>query len=176
MKKYFCIALLLVLNTLVFAQDIFIGGINKNRPLTWSDFKGTPDATSGHHAFTVWNITYSLSGISLKENTVKIGKFLIKLEFDENQSWVKPGKQTDLLLKHEQGHFNLGLICQREIIQQLNNAVFFKTDFQQKIQNIFSSTLEKYHQLGLKYDAETNHSINQSAQDNWNNFFASQLN
>lgn len=176
MKRFFSATFFFFCANLAFAQDIFIGGVNKNRPLQWSDFRGTPDNNSGHEAFTVWNVTYNLSGISLKGDTIRVGKFLVKLEFDENQSWVKPGKQTGLLLKHEQGHFDLGLICQREIIRQLNSTVFFKADFQQKIQSIFSSILEKYHQLGLKYDAETNHSTNQAAQDTWNLFFTAELN
>jgi hypothetical protein len=175
MKKYICAALLICLSTLSFSQDIFINGVNKNRPLTWDDFKGTPDTNSTATAFTVWNINYSLNGISFKGDTVKISNFAVKLEFDEKKSWSKPEKQTNILLKHEQGHFDLGLICQREILRQLNNAVFLKADFQNKLQTIFSSTLEKYRLLGLKYDAETSHSINQPAQNNWNVFFATEL-
>lgn len=175
MKKYICAALLVFLSTLSFSQDIFINGVNKNRPLTWDDFKGTPDTNSTATAFTVWNINYSLTGVSFKGDTVKISNFAVKLEFDEKKSWSKPEKQTNNLLKHEQGHFDLGLICQREILRQLNNAVFLKADFQNKLQTIFSSALEKYRLLGLKYDAETAHSINQPAQDNWNVFFATEL-
>jgi len=175
MKRYICYALFICINTSAFSQDIFISGINKNRPLTWDDFKGTPGTNSSAAAFTVWNITYSLGGISFKGDTIKISKFLVKLEFDEKQSWSKPEKQTDVLLKHEQGHFDLGLICQREMIRQFNNAVFLKSDFQNKIQNIFSSILDKYHLLGLKYDEETDHSRNQAAQDKWNIFLAAEL-
>jgi hypothetical protein len=163
------------MSTLAFSQDIFINSINKNRPLTWDDFKGAPDRNSGTDAFTVWNINYSLGSINFKGDTIKIGKFSVKLQLDEKQSWTKPEKQTTILLKHEQGHFDLGLICQREIIRQLNSTVFLKADFQNKIQSIFSSILEKYHLLGLKYDEETRHSTNQAAQDSWNHFFGGEL-
>jgi len=175
MKKYICFALLICTGKLVFSQDVFISGVNKNRPLTWDDLKGAPDRNSSHDAFTVWNITYSLSGISFKGDTIKVSRFIVKLEFDEKQSWSKPEKQTNILLKHEQGHFDIGLICQREIIKQLNSTVFLKADFQNKIQTIFSSILEKYHLLGVKYDEETDHSKNQAAQDSWNIFFANAL-
>jgi chemotaxis methyl-accepting protein methylase len=57
----------------------------------------------------------------------------------------------------------------------MNSTIFFKADFQNKIQTIFSSILEKYRLLGIKYDEETDHSNNQAAQDNWNNFFAGAL-
>lgn len=175
MKKYICLALLTCISTLAFSQDIFINGVNKNRLLIWDDFKGIPGGNSSPAAFTVWNITYSINDIRFKGDTVKIGKFSVKLEFDEKQSWSKPEKQTAILLKHEQGHFDLGLICQREILKKFNSAVFLKADFQNKMQAIFSSILEKYHLMGLKYDEETNHSRNQAAQDNWNVFFAAEL-
>ncbi len=175
MKKYICAALLIFLSTFSFSQDIIINAVNKNRPLIWDDFKGTPDANSSATAFTVWNINYSLNGISFKGDTIKISNFAVKLEFDEKKSWSKPEKKTNILLKHEQGHFDLGLICQREILRQLNSTVFLKADFQNKLQTIFSSTLEKYRLLGLKYDAETNHSINQPAQDNSTDIYATEL-
>lgn len=175
MKRYICFTLLICISSLAFSQDIFINAVNKNRPLTWDDFKGTPGGNSSAAAFTVWNITYSMGGIRFKGDTIKIDKFSVKLEFDEKRSWSKPEKQTNALLKHEQGHFDLGLICQREILKQFNSTVFLKTDFQNKIQTLFSSILEKYHLLGLKYDEETDHSRNQAAQNNWNSFFAAEL-
>ena len=175
MKSYFCFALLITISNLVFSQDIIINGVNKNRPLSWDDFKAEPDRGSSHDAYTFWNITYNINGISFKGDTAKIDKFSVTLQLDEKFSWTKPEKQTNSLLKHEQGHFDIGLICQREIIRQLSSAVFLKADFQNKIQTIFSSVLEKYHLLGLKYDEETDHSKNQAAQDSWNIFFASEL-
>jgi hypothetical protein len=175
MRKYFCAALLICLSSLAFSQDVFINGINKNRLLSWNDFKGTPDENSQHDANTYWNINYGFKGISFKGDTAKITGFSATLTLNENLSWIKSEKQTNNLLKHEQGHFDLGLICQREIIRELNSTLFFKSDFQNKIPTMFSSILEKYRLLGLKYDEETDHSKNKAAQDRWNDFFASNL-
>jgi hypothetical protein len=166
---------LLFISNLGFTQDIIINGRNKNRLLTWNDFKGQPDYNVSHDALTYWNINYGLKNITLKGDTIKIGSFSVTLSFDENGSWIKPQKQTDRLLKHEQGHFDIGLICQREIISVLNNTIFFKNSFQDKINTIFSSLLDKYHLLGQQYDKETEHSLTQQAQDNWNAFFAKEL-
>ena len=175
MIKYICLALLICSGTLAFSQDVIINGVNKNRPLTWDDFKGEPDRGSPYDANTYWTITYNINGISFKGDTAKIGGFSIILTLQEKFSWCKPEKQTDILLKHEQGHFDLALICQREILQQLNNTVFFKADFKDKIPTIFSSILKKYQSMEFKYDEETSHSKNQAAQDNWNNSFANEL-
>jgi hypothetical protein len=176
MKKSFCFAFLICISTLLFSQDVFIGGVNKNRLLTWNDFSGKPDENSPHDANTYWNINYGFKGISFKGDTAKITGFSATLTLNENLSWIKSEKQTNYLLKHEQGHFDIGLICQREILNQFNNTVFLKSDFQSRIPAIFSALLEKYRLLGLKYDEETDHSKNQAAQDKWNSFFPEALN
>ncbi len=176
MKIYYCIILLLFICNRAYTQDIIISGKNENRLLSWDDFKGRPDPNSSHDAYTFWNINYGMKGMKLSGDTVKIGSFAVTLSLEDNQSWIKPQKQTDRLLKHEQGHFDIGLICQREITRQLNSTVFFKDGLQEKIQSLFSSILNKYHLLGQQYDKETDHSKNQQAQDSWNAFFAKELN
>ncbi|MBL7701650.1 MAG: DUF922 domain-containing protein [Ferruginibacter sp.] len=176
MKKYFCIILLISAANLLNAQDIIINGRKGNRLLTWNDFKGEPDMNSSHDALTFWNIDYGLKNIRQKGDTMKIGEFTVTLSLEGDQCWIKPQKKSERLLKHEQGHFDIGLICQHEIINTLNNTVFFKADFQQKINSIFSSLLNKYQSLGRQYDKETNHSINQQSQDTWNAFFDKELN
>jgi len=176
MKKYFCLAVLICISTGAFSQDVFISGVNENRLLRWDDFKGEPDYNSAHEANTYWNINYSLKGLSFKGDTAIISGFSVKLELNEKFSWIKPGKQTNSLLKHEQGHFNIGLICQREIIKLFNSTVFLRPGFNEQIQNIFKSTMNKYFSLGAQYDQETDHSRNQPAQDKWNEFFTKELN
>ena len=176
MNRNIFIALVMLFNSSsAFSQDVIIGGTNNNRPLTWHDFKGRPDLNSSHDALTHWEINYILQNIRFTGDTVKIGNFSVKLELNTGKSWTKPEKQTVRLLKHEQGHFDLGLICQREMLKQLHNTVFLKAGFQDKIKNIFTSILQKYQALSNTYDAETNHSINQEAQDKWNNFFTQEL-
>ena len=164
------------MSTLLYAQDVIISGVNNNRLLNWDDFKGVPDQSSSHDANTYWNINYGFKGISFKGDTAKISSFLVTLTLNENLSWTKTERQSSNLLKHEQGHFDIALICQHEIINQFNTTVFFKSDFQSKIQTIFSSLLDKYRLLGIKYDEETDHSKNKESQNSWNNFFAKELN
>ena len=176
MKKYICIFFFIPMSKVAFCQDVIINGINKNRLLTWDDFTGKPDKSSLHDANTYWDLNYSFQRFTFKEDTAKITGFSVKLELNGKLSWIKQGKQTNYLLNHEQGHFDIGLICQTELMKQLNNTVFFKTDFQNKIQTVFANIYDRYIQLGIKYDEETNHSENQQSQDNWDAFFAKELN
>ena len=69
---------------------------------------------------------------------------------------------------------NLGRLCQLEILAIVKTTVFYKTDFKSQLKTIFTSTVDKYKDLGRKYDEETNHSINKQKQEEWNNFFVSE--
>lgn len=175
MKKTFCLLFFISFFENIFCQQVIINGIDKNRLLTWSDFTGTPDKNSVHDANTYWKINYSFSSINYKGDTADIKGFAVKLELEKDRSWIKPGKETTNLLKHEQGHFDIGIICQQEFIQQVNKTIFLKPDFQKKIEELFSTIMIKYTLMGLKYDSETNHSKDQEKQDKWNNFFATKL-
>jgi hypothetical protein len=175
MKKIVFLFMLIVIGKTIFCQDVVIGGINKNRLLTWADFTGKPDKNSAYEANTYWTINYTFDGITFKSDTATIAGFQVKLELDNNKSWVKSGRENASLLKHEQGHFDIGLICQNEMIKQINNTVFLNADFKNKLDNIFSFTLEKYKLMGVKYDEETNHSKNEESQIKWDAFFAKEL-
>ena len=175
MKKCAFLFLFVLFSNSLFCQDVIINGTNKNRLLTWEDFTGKPDRSSSHDANTYWKLNYSYQGVSFKGDTAKITRLTVKLELDEKLSWIKPGKETPNLLKHEQGHFNIGLMCQIEIINQFNTAVFLRSDVQNKLQTIFNTTLEKYKLMGIKYDEETDHSKNKESQEKWNEFFTKEL-
>ena len=175
MKKFICLFLFLSFLQNIFCQEVIINGSNKYRLLTWDDFTGKPDKNSPYQALTFWGIFYGFKGVNFIGDTAKLTGFSATLKLDENKSWIKEDKQTASLLKHEQGHFDIGLICQQEIIKQINSATFLKSDFQNKVKTIFSITMEKYRLMQLKYDAETNHSQNQQNQNKWNDFIAKAL-
>ncbi|MBK8495505.1 MAG: hypothetical protein IPL50_11110 [Chitinophagaceae bacterium] len=126
MKKYICLFFLFSISIPVFCQDVMINGINNNRLLTWEDFTGKPDNHSLHDANTKWNLSYSYQGYTLNGDYVKIKGLKMILELDQRSSWIKPGKETVPLLKHEQGHFDIGLICLQEMTARLNNASYYK--------------------------------------------------
>lgn len=176
MKRICTLLILSVFAGHAFCQDIVINGTNKNRLLTWEDFTGKPEKSSSFEAHTYWKLNYSFTGVNFKNDTAVITGLNVKLQLDENLSWIKKGKETPALLKHEQGHFDIGILCQNEIIQQFKSTVFLRSDFQNKMQSIFSATLKKYNLMGLQYDEETGHSKNKENQEKWDAFFAKEIN
>lgn len=158
-----------------FAQKIVINGAETNRKLTWSDYTGAVDNSVPFIAYTGYLITTKTEGIKTLGDSIVIEKFEVTLKLDSIKSWAKKDKVTDELLIHEQGHFNIGILCMREILQVYKQTKFTKSNFNATIQNIFDVTLKKYNEMGVKYDEETEHFNNKKQQEKWNLFFAENL-
>jgi hypothetical protein len=159
----------------IFSQEIIINGKPGNRPLIWSDFAGKQDKESTKDAYTYWNITYGHQGAVFKGDTVVFKELKVKLELNSRESWRKKEKESPELLKHEQGHFDIGRLFATELQQAFATEVFLRKDSQPRLQKIFSEALKKYTDLGLKYDKETDHSKNKPEQQKWNLLFETQL-
>jgi len=175
MKKYSFLILFLFARESLFCQDVIISGTNKNRTLTWDDFTGKPDKSSPFDAHTYWNVNYRYKRVVYVSDTAKIEEPVVILELNKNLSWIKPGRETPKLLKHEQGHFNIGLLCQKELIDKFKTTTFTRSDFRDKIQLLFKTILDKYTAMGIKYDDETDHGKNPEKQESWNDFFSGEL-
>ncbi len=157
------------------SQEVTISGSKGNRPLEWSDFKGQPDRSSPYFANTRWNIGYTMPNIRLTGDSVPLTGFMVKLELDSKGSWVKTGKESPGLLKHEQGHFDIGRLCQLELVSILNKTYVVPAQLSTRVGGIFKTVMDKYHAMGVQYDQETDHNLNAEAQEKWNRFLASEL-
>ncbi len=155
------------------AQTIIINGEKINRSLRWADFTGNPDNNTDLFAYTYWYVRYSWGPFNFRGDTVK-WKVDITLEL-EKRSWQKAEKVSDSLLAHEQGHFNIGLLFARTFLQRVNNTVFFRHNYEARIAEIFNEELEKFKQLEIKYDQETDHFTNREQQQKWDAYFKKAL-
>lgn len=169
--KYFLLLFILSFANNLSAQQIFIGPEETNRKLTWDDFRGPVDHSSAHHAMTTWSLEYNMEDVRAKGNIIEIGKMNVTVKMEPQRSWCIREKITDDLLKHEQGHFDIGILCMREFMSIINETTFTKNDLEPKMKKIFNDVLSKYHHLGIQYDQETDHSNNKDAQQIWNTYF-----
>ena len=133
--------------------------------LRWSDFWGPINEESPHKAYTYWYIRYSYSSI-IKEGKV-IVDLTIECHFDKKRAWVKPDYQTDELLNHEQGHYNIGCICAMEFKKRLKEAVLTPEKHKEEIKALFDSTLKEFLEFEKRYDKETEHFRNKEKQREW---------
>ncbi len=158
------------------AQNILVKGKPYTGKLTWKDFSGKADATSSFKATTTYKFQTRLNNLKFKKDTADLSGYEIDLELDGPKSWVKKGKETDYLLKHEQGHFDIGILLAREILREVNTPRFTKFNFQNGLNKIINTVSEKYRKMGVEYDKETDHSKNSTAQEKWNDLIEQALN
>ena len=169
------IALFLSVSLKSFCQKILVNGEESNGKLAWSDFTGKVDKSSSFNAFTAYKFNTKTESVKFVGDSAKIIGFQVFLELDQKNSWAKKDKVTDDLLIHEQGHFNLGILSVREIMAKFKEAKFTKSNYNTLLQNIVNDVSKKYNELGIKYDAETNHSKDAEQQKKWNTFFLENL-
>ena len=141
---------------------------NKDYKLTWNDFKGpvTKGPVVGKNKHTVAMASVS---IRIKKSTFNKNEAVTKIHaiFDCNNSWAIINNNS-AILKHEQGHFDIGEIFARKLRKKLNNKrikrhmlVKKKIKYSRKI----SQQLFDYQNL---YDKETEHNMNKEKQNEWN--------
>ncbi len=87
----------------------------------------------------------------------------------------RKNKESDELLRHEHGHFDIGILCMNEIINTFKKTSFSRNNFQTGTQSLISIIVKKYNDMGAQYDKETSHSKNKNEQEKWNNFFVKSL-
>ncbi|HXB39069.1 MAG TPA: DUF922 domain-containing protein [Bacteroidia bacterium] len=139
----------------------------ENRKLTWDDFKGKPDTTSPYKAKTESNFSMQ---IGTKGMEAIIG---MQNCFNKNKSWVK--EKNNLLLEHEQTHFDIAEIWMRKFKQLLQGKTFTVKTFQQELNAMHSEINRGGKEMNARYDKETEHSVNQEAQKKWNKRVAEEL-
>jgi hypothetical protein len=152
------------------ARHHFIGTKKENRLLAWDDFKGTPDPLSRSLAHTYWRVHYWIDDTAMSGDTVAC-KFRIHVTFDTARSWVKPGKGTDKLLKHEQGHFDIAKLCGRELKFRFAALQLYKYDYEQQVMRKFEEVFQKYVDIQQLYDDESDHGASAEGQQKWDVVF-----
>lgn len=174
MKNLLAVVLLLLVEK-SFSQKIIINGEQSNRLLQWKDFTGSPDNNSSFFAYTAYKTEVKFDNVEFNGDNAIIKGFAIVLELDAKKSWVKKGKESEDLLKHEQGHFDVGLLYMQEVIKKMAETNFTRSGYQQEIRKLIADTHQKYKDMGTQYDKETNHSIKKDEQEKWNLFFNKQV-
>lgn len=129
--------------------------------LKWKDFKGKPNSAHHFDAETNWAVEYACG---FSNDTLQ---FTLKCYFDMNGSWVKKGKETDVLLNHERKHFDLGEVYARKLRKALLEFSYNRKTIDKDIQNLYDKIFAECQSAQKQYDKETNHSKIQAKQEKW---------
>ena len=97
--------------------------------LKWSDFKAesNPASFEDSHSVIKYRFTWTISSEKIDDQIM----FLIEninlfVEFFSNLSWFRTMQNTEDLLRHEQGHFDLSELVKRENICNLHDKFYDK--------------------------------------------------
>ncbi|MCX2740410.1 hypothetical protein [Pontibacter anaerobius] len=130
--------------------------------LTWDDFKGVPKNTD-YDAGSALMISYTVC-----KRSVWNGKVILKVDctFDRDVSWVS-GEKTDLLLSHEQLHFDVAELFARRLRKEfaVNKLNIDNVDNNAKS---YSDRIRlEYENFSSLYDIDTQHGTVKEKQLEW---------
>jgi predicted secreted Zn-dependent protease len=142
---------------------------SKPRLLTWADFQGTPLRSSANAALS------QVSILPHAEATGETIEYEVKAMFNPTQSWIKVDKKTSYLLKHEQGHFDIGELFARKMRKELVLHTFTQATFATDYKEITGKINTAFQKFTNDYDAETQHSLIKEKQEEWNARIAKEM-
>jgi hypothetical protein len=130
--------------------------------LKWTDFSGPIPSSSKFDALTHSSISLDFEGQNISLN------FTIKSQFTPSKSWKRAGVDT-YILKHEQGHFDITEYHARLLRKNLKSYKYKSfASISIDIQRMFDEASDAANEMQVRYDEETNHSINRKKQSKWN--------
>ena len=137
----------------------------ENRKLSWNDFRGTPDYTTDAAAITASGIAYSLSA-AVKSSGEVTAKFRINTFFYPEDSWYKKELANEIVLAHEQLHFDITELFARKFRKTLSEYKFSKK-IKQEVRAIYAQMTEDLQAFQKKYDYATDYSRIFENQKKW---------
>jgi hypothetical protein len=140
--------------------------------LSWSDFKGEPNRSSGYVASTNSGISFSYSyGFKYDELVLE---YEVKSNFYPTLSWYIPSIVTENTLKHEQTHFDISEIHARILRKRISEAQFTNM-VETEIESLYNQVEVERRAMQNKFDEETDHSNIRDKEIAWEKFVAQQL-
>lgn len=163
--KFIVVLLLLSSTGLAFSQEEEAILWDANLRLQWSDFKAKPIAGSKVAATTASGLSYEFSA---EESDGKIElDYTVNSFFYPKRSWYKPKVCDDVILSHEQLHFDISELYARKM-RQIMETTTFTTNVKAEVKAIYRQIIKELAEFQQLYDNETNYSRNVEQQLSWN--------
>jgi predicted secreted Zn-dependent protease len=92
----------------------------------------------------------------------------IGLSVDRTQTWVIDGRQSDALLKHEQGHYDIVALGTRELYNRVLQLTAPRcSDINTRVQQLQREIQAAIDAADDRYDSRTDHGNNAVVQQTW---------
>lgn len=142
---------------------------NFNYNVSWSDFNQIsarpPNEREDANIHTRMSLRFQMGGSG---RTTIITSADVDVLMVTPDCWVVNSQMNDVILRHEQGHFDLQAIVAREFYAKVM-ALTAASDsaMRRKIRQLQTSLERITAQVNERYDTATNHSVNVSVQQSW---------
>jgi hypothetical protein len=164
--KSFVVALALTLCFPCVAQEEEALEWDAGRRLTWHDFRGKPMKTAWAAATTASGISYEYSGEE-KDGRFEL-QFKVLAHFYPEKSWYQPRLCDELVLSHEQLHFDISELFARKMRKEMGETRF-TGNAKAEVKAIYKRIIQELSAFQSRYDHETNYSRDREKQLHWNN-------
>ena len=164
--KYFLAFLILGLFSFQPVQDYETISWKANERLSWDDFKGGIPPNARAAATTASGITYRFSTSGTRDN-MKVD-FKVDTHFYPNKSWYQPELCDEVILSHEQLHFDISELYARKLKERLTKTSYSRQNVKSKVRAIYRKINEELNDFQNQYDDETNFSRDREQQLIWN--------
>jgi hypothetical protein len=139
--------------------------------LSWDDFQGKEDVVLNLSALSKIAIPYTYSSDGEVDLTVKLSTVFVK-----GESWYKSGKENNVLLGHEQLHFDIAELHRRLIVKAILDTKFSSENYESELKQLVNKIWDEYYRkMQDQYDAETNYARLFQSQIDWNESVAAKL-
>lgn len=146
---------------------------DENYRLEWSDFKGNPNLNSGAVAITASGLTFDFSARTTSTQLVDFTA-TVEAHFYPSQSWYKKEDVNNIVLAHEQLHFDITELHARKLRQQIDEASF-STNIKTEISKLHGNINKELKAFQNKYDSESDYSRSIETQQEWQIFVQQEL-
>jgi uncharacterized protein DUF922 len=149
------------------------------RNIAWSEFRDVDSGEGDEMAQIKPDILLPEGRINVVHEgaTVRLeASFRARLVITRSQSWVVRGQQSNALLHHEQGHYDIAGLEARACVRELralraSNA----NDLQQQVTATLSNHQARLDRLEAQYDTDTRNGRNQNEQDRWDRLISAAM-
>lgn len=140
--------------------------------ISWTGFTKVASRPSGSDGDAYTYAVFSSNNIQPTRGegkSIVVKSADISIVLNKSQSWSVDSKQSDELLKHEQGHYDITTLGAREVY----NSLFKLKEKNVKslgdsIQALTNRVQKKIDDANKRYDEQTDHSRKRSEQEKWN--------
>lgn len=146
---------------------------NRSIPLIWSDFQGKPELTGDVAALTMSGFGYKASMKSVNQSSSL--DISVYCYFSKPKSWVKPDRNTDYILSHEQHHFDITYLVATMFVEKLKQQNLTASNANSLLPKIYKECCDLMGKMQDEYDDQTNHGQRKDMQLRWHDTITKRL-